>query len=358
MQVWCKHPFLRFNPIVRTDALRITKLTWSSTIWRFPLNSHPDEKPVEHKLIDRIKDWTGERLIGDDCAVLPGGSLVTADTLVEGNHFVIPGISFEDLGWKAVAVNLSDIAAMSGRPRFIIINLTLPHGITDLDFERMFRSMIDCAQIYRCRIVGGDLTRGAQLVLTLTVIGDKHENGVMTRRGASIGDILITTGDFGASAAGLWLMQNETEGFFHCRQKHFRPLPRLCESWFLIRTTAGTGAMMDASDGLADAVIQLAQASDVGIRVRQDLIPIDEQTKAVAARAGANCIDWALYGGEDYELVACVNAQHWQAMKELPANPFREIGMVTEAAPGVVLVAPGGEESKISLSRTYQHWRA
>src|SRR5215470_8689919 len=105
----------------------------------------PDEKTVELRLIDMIKAWTDERLIGDDCAVLPGRTLVTADTLVEGTHFLLPDMSFSDLGWKAVAVNLSDVAAMSGRPRFAVVSLTLPDGIGDHDFEHLYVSMLDCA---------------------------------------------------------------------------------------------------------------------------------------------------------------------------------------------------------------------
>lgn len=311
----------------------------------------------EHRLIAKIKDWTRERLIGDDCAVLPGQTLVTADTLVEGTHFLIPGIAFEDLGWKAVAVNLSDIAAMAGRPRFAIVNLTLPSRVSDLEIEKLFGGMIDCARAYRCRIVGGDLTSGNDIIISITVIGEAHENGVALRSGGLPGDVVICTGDFGASAAGLWLMTAGVSGEHkYCSKRHFRPLPRLCESWAFIRATAGRGALMDASDGLADALVQISAASKVGMQIDESAIPIADDTRKVAADARINVVDWALYGGEDYELVGTIAPEQWELMQKSPHNPFRRIGTVKNEHENVVLRKSDGASQLIMIEKTFQHW--
>lgn len=314
------------------------------------------QETVEHRLIEKIKALTGERLIGDDCAILPGQQLVTVDTLVEGTHFLLPDISLEDLAWKSVAVNLSDIAAMAGRPRYIFAAVTLPGRFESSAIERFFGAMVDCARTYKTRIVGGDLTRGVHMSVSLTVIGEQHEDGIFRRTGARSGDTIIVTGDFGASAAGLWLMQQGLNNFQHCRRKHFHPEPRLSQSWWLVHQTGGNGAMMDASDGLADALIQISRASGVGMNVHARQIPLDPQTKCAAELAGQNPLDWALYGGEDYELVACIRTADWQRIKDLSGNPFTAIGTVTTAEQGVMLNTIGSRPEVISLRKTFQHW--
>jgi len=310
----------------------------------------------EQRLIANIKKWTGERLIGDDCAVLPSQMLVTADTLVENSHFIIPGISFPDLGWKSLAVNLSDIAAMCGRPRFAVVNLTLPPQVTDRDIEMLYGGIVDCARAYRCRIVGGDLTAGSIIVISITLIADTHENGISLRSAAKTGDVVICTGDFGASAAGLWLMKAKLAGFPHCSNKHFRPLPRLCESWSLIRNSDGRAAAMDASDGLADALVQIGRSSAVGMEVDEAAIPIHQQTQDVARLAGADAMDWALYGGEDYELVATIAAERWLRMQQLPNNTFKKIGTVTDKHSTILLKGAGGRSYPLTLDKTFQPW--
>lgn len=342
---------------MRLQLNDVELLAQVSPTWTYKrLQDSENEKTVEHRLIDKIRAWTGERLIGDDCAILPGVGLVTADTLVEDTHFSLPGITYNDLGWKAMAVNLSDVAAMAGRPRYAVISIALPEKVHTRDFETLYQGLVECARAYRTRIVGGDLTRGQQLVLSLTVIGDEHENGVMTRSRARAGDVVVVSGDFGASAAGLWLMQNGDKRFPHCSQKHFRPLPRICEAWALVRQTAGQGAMMDASDGLADALIQMAAASNVGLTVDATKIPIHQQTRDVAQLAGVPDIDWALYGGEDYELVACISLDAWQALEQSPSCPFNSIGKVVEPNSGVALIEASGNAVPITLTRSFQHW--
>src|SRR5579871_54710 len=112
----------------------------------------------EQQLVETIKGWADNSFIGDDCAVLPGGLLATTDSLVEGTHFVTGWTSYRDLGWKACAVNLSDIAAMAGRPRYVLVSLTVPSTMRRVDFRDFYESFISCARTYRAQVVGGDLT--------------------------------------------------------------------------------------------------------------------------------------------------------------------------------------------------------
>src|SRR5262249_38084351 len=151
------------------------------------------------------------------------------------------------------------IAAMAGRPRYLIVSATLPPYFSKEKFKHLYKAMVECARTYRTTIVGGDLTTGPCLHITVTALGDEHENGCILRSGAKAGDVSAVTGDFGASRAGLHLLTAGLSGDVeslrlsgsHCILKHLRPAPRLCESWALVRQTRGRAAMMDASDGLA-----------------------------------------------------------------------------------------------------------
>lgn len=353
----------------------------------------------EHQLVERIKGWTGSRYIGDDCAVLSAGLLVTSDTLIEGTHFRLQTTSLGDLGWKAIAVNLSDIAAMAGRPRHLLISVGFPASMSDVSIEALYSGFVDCARTYRICIVGGDIVKARDLTIGVTVLGEVHEHGVLTRRGAQAGDLIVVTGDFGASAAGLHLLEsgvesvddgrvNETptrdsadrcEGgrtgpryrsvttvasqlqtgsqLDYCVTRHRRPLPRLCESWALNRAAHGRGALMDASDGLADALFQIAKSSNVAMRVDLKKVPVHDETLETAQKAARDPLDWMLYGGEDYELVACISEESWQTLSGLDHNPFKAIGTV-EAGNGVVLDYGDQSGPGLDLNKCFQHTRA
>jgi thiamine-monophosphate kinase len=192
--------------------------------------------------------------------------------------------------------------------------------------------------------------------VSVTAIGDVHESGCLTRANAKAGDVVVVTGDFGASAAGLSLLNktiNEQKKYPYVFQRHVRPIPRLCESWALVRQTGNRASLMDASDGLADALVQIARASQVGIEVNQLDIPIHDQTKVVADICQVDPLEWALYGGEDYELVGTLPEEVWLKWKD--NNPFTAIGKVT-ASPGVVLNT-GPKKIALDLKKSFQHWQ-
>ncbi len=311
------------------------------------------ELTTEQQWIEIIKDLTAEELIGDDCAILPDGSLVTADMLIEGNHFLLTKIALADLGWKSLAVNLSDVAAMAGTPQFATVSLGLPPQFSQVELRQLYAGMVDCAKEFQTRIVGGDLTRSERLVISISLIGVTGTTGAMLRKGATAGDAVVVTGDFGASAAGLWLILTDSGEFSHCLKQHVRPTPRIKEAQSLARLTGGRGALMDASDGLADALIQIARHSKVGMKIESNHIPIHDQTRQVALLSSQTAVDLALYGGEDYELVATAPQA---LLGELERLGFRAIGHVTEGEE-VFLCREGKTIERIAAEKTFQHWQ-
>lgn len=329
----------------------------------------------EQKIIDSIKSWVGGNLIGDDCALIASQMLVSTDALVEGTHFRRDLMSLEEIGWKAVAVNLSDIAAMAGRPRYVFVTVCAPPDFAQNDFRSLYQGITDCARQYRLTVAGGDITMADKLMLSLTIIGDVHENGCLTRSGAKAGDVVIATGDFGASRAGLWQLLSGQGGNrksassggqtsdpadkstkHYALSRHVHPLPRLAESWILVQKTGSFGALMDASDGLADALLQIARASSVGLMIELGSIPIHEQTKKVAAEAGVDPIEWALYGGEDYELVGCIDANVWGEWRKegSKGNPYVPIGIVTDGK-SIEMTRYGSAAPPLDMRKCFQH---
>lgn len=319
----------------------------------------------EQSLIEEIKSIVAcSSFLGDDCAVLPGQNLVTTDVLVESVHFRLETMSLDDLGWKAVAVNLSDIAAMAGRPRYLTCAVVWPARLDRHAFRALFRGMDECATAYRAKIVGGDITGGEKLTIAITVFGEVHENGCLLRSGAHAGDVVVVTGDFGASAAGLAALERlarpasgeiAINGMERaCINWHVRPHPRLCESWALVRKSSGRGALMDASDGLADALLQISRASNVGMKIDVDQIPIAEHTRKVAKTRGVEPLDWALYGGEDYELVGCIDAKVWHDWTEY--KPFHQIGTVNDTRRIELNSASQKTAQELDSRKCFQHF--
>jgi thiamine-monophosphate kinase len=316
----------------------------------------------EHSIIHQIKDWTGSKFIGDDCAMLPGQVLATVDTLVEGTHFLTSISSFEDIGWKSVAVNLSDIAAMGGVPEYMLVSLTLPASFTRHEFKRLYSGIIDCSQTYRTQVVGGDLTSGPQLVLSITVLGAWHKNGCLRRSGARPGDLIVATGDFGASAAGFWFLQNRGNApvqklrrprFPYATTAHQRPVPRLEESWALVDGFGSRGALMDTSDGLGDALWQIATASKVLMQVDLNRVPVHFETRKIAALAKTDVQSWVLYGGEDYQLVGCAPEEIWDNWDHELKTQFAVVGRVLSGE-GVELIRGEQKGPPLELSKAFQ----
>jgi thiamine-monophosphate kinase len=319
----------------------------------------------EQKLIAKIKTMVGAsgRFIGDDCAVLPDRLLATTDTLVEHIHFEINWTTLKDLGWKAMAVNLSDIAAMAGIPKYALIVLSAPKELYKTEkIISLYEGIIACAQEYKTAIVGGDITAAPNLSITVTVIGQAHQNGVLMRSSAKPGDIVIASGNFGASNAGLRILQSSLlkdnkDEYKYCLEEFFTPSPKLKEAWLLAEKVGARGALMDTSDGLADALLQIAKASDVGMNINSEKIPIHEQTRNAAQQLQVDPLKLALYGGEDYQLVACLPEQNWLSWKNESQDLqklFTQIGIVNDSG-NVQLMFGNDKPCALDPQQIFQH---
>jgi thiamine-monophosphate kinase len=243
--------------------------------------------------------------IGDDAAVVEpprGPLLLSADALVEGVHADLSVTTAADFGWKALAVNVSDIAAMGGRPLHALVTVVVPPG-RGADLEALYEGLLEASAVFGCPVVGGDLTAGPALTVSVSVTGtvDDGGPGPVRRSGARPGDVLWVTGPLGAAARDL---QAGRAGAAHAR-----PRPRLAEGG--AARWAGATAMLDLSDGLALDLRRLAGASGVGVVV--DEVPVAE---------GAT-LEQALGGGDDYELLAAcpVDLPGWRRVGRCTADP-------------------------------------
>jgi len=242
--------------------------------------------------------------IGDDAALyeLDGEryGIFTTDMLVEDVHFRRAWTSGEDLGWKSVAVNLSDIAAMGGQAELVLIAAALPPAVSVDEADAILRGAHDCAGAYGAQVAGGDTVRsGGPLILSVSAFGEARKDEVLRRDGARAGDLIAVTGSFGGAAAALRMLERGERPPADLLSRLHRPLPRLEEGQALAR--AGVRCGLDCSDGLLRSLDLIAEASGVSIVVSPENIPLDPSVRTKLGREVA--LELALEGGEDYELV-------------------------------------------------------
>ena len=263
---------------------------------------------------ERFKAPDGVMGIGDDCAVLPtypisegpGELLVSTDLLMEGVHFLRKESSPEDIGWKAAAVNLSDIAAMGGRPVATFLSIALPKDAQGEWAERFIKGYAEISDLFDVPLLGGDTTSSLRdIAINVCVLGRCPSGKAITRSGARPGDVIYVTGPLGDSAAGLQaILKNleRTEDVATLIHRHKRPQPRIRAASDLIATDL-VGAMMDISDGIASDLRHILKASGVGGIVELDRLPLTEEFMRVCKEQNWNAYELATGGGEDFELL-------------------------------------------------------
>jgi thiamine-monophosphate kinase len=275
--------------------------------------------------------------IGDDCAVLRFGDrswALASDMLVCGHHFK-GWATPEDVGYKAVAVNVSDVAAMGGTPRFVLASGGAADPETTL---RCMRGVLEACEAFGVYPLGGDTTRAEALTVDVAILGQLDAKPVL-RTGARPGDLLAVTGELAASAAGLISLESEDSGPQRLVNKHLRPEPRVEEGRAASRL--GVRAMIDLSDGLASDARHLCERSRVECRVDLDLLPVAADTRSFLTSLGHEPEIVAATGGEDYELLISAPQPVMEGLAESVGVPLTTIGQVTDGASGIVFVREG-----------------
>jgi thiamine-monophosphate kinase len=297
--------------------------------------------------------------IGDDAAVLATTRnrqlVLTADTLVEGTHFDPRYSSWHDVGRKAAAVNLSDLASMGARPEYLLCSLVLAPSAVVAAVEDVTRGLVEEAGRVGARLVGGNLTRtSGPMVIDVTATGTVAPRRVLTRGGARAGDELWVSGTVGSGLAGLQMLQAGVDGDPGCVARYRTPEARVRLGQALGATRAARAAM-DLSDGLADAVRQVAAACGCGAAIDADAVPIAPAARAWFTRHGHDPVLSAVAGGDDYELLVAVPPKGGRRLRAALARvgtPLTRIGVLT-ASPALVMRWQGREAP---LPEGYEHF--
>ena len=335
----------------------------------------------EFGLIDRLtKDIQPRNAstlngVGDDCAVLryPNSNvLITTDMLMEGVHFDLTYIDLKHLGYKSAMVNISDIFAMNGTPRQMVVSIALSRRFKVEDMEEFYAGLRLACDKWGVDIVGGDTTSSLTgLAISITCIGEAAEGDIVYRKGAHDTDLICVSGDLGAAYMGLQLLEREKRVYYQQveearkagNQNALRQLadfqPDFAGKEYIIQRQIMPEArgdiirqlreahirptsMMDISDGLSSELLHICQNSGCGCRVFEKNIPIDYQTAVMAEELNMNVTTCALNGGEDYELLFTVSIGDYERVEQMEG--VRLIGHITDASLGSKLVTRDGSE--------------
>lgn len=297
--------------------------------------------------------------VGDDAAVvdMQGDKLlVSTDILTEGVHFDLSYTPLKHLGYKAVAVNLSDIAAMNGKPEQITVSIAVSNRFSVEAIEELYEGIYLACKRYGVDLIGGDTTTSrAGLFISITVLGRATTENITYRNGAKVGDLICVSGDLGGAYIGLMILEREKrvfevnseiqpdlDGYDYVLERQLKPEPRLDIVAELNKLDIVPNAMIDISDGLASESIHICKQSNVGCKLFEDKIPIDVQTEDIAKKLGLVPVTMALNGGEDYELLFTVPQSDFEKIKAMESVSI--IGYVTDAAEGMTLIT---KDSKV-----------
>jgi thiamine-monophosphate kinase len=335
---------------------------------------------TETELIARIQDRLPPQPdwilvgIGDDAAVVEPErnrlEVLSVDSLIDGVHFDRRFTPADAIGHRALAANLSDLAAMGAAPRLALLSLALPPDLPCADFDALIAAIASLGSRYRLHVAGGNLSRSpGPLVVDITVLGTVKRRQALTRAGARPGDELYVSGVVGAAAAGLQMLQSDAgaqgsgvsggPGRHPCVTRYLYPEPRVRLGLLLSRNRAAT-ACMDLSDGLADGVWRIAEASGVGAAIEAEALPVDAETRGWFEARGLDPAVESLRGGDDYELIFAVRPRQRSrlaAARRLGGATLTRIGVCTEDRAVVLRRMADGARRDTPLPRGFTHFR-
>lgn len=317
----------------------------------------------EFGLIDRIaKNFTSTNSsslkgIGDDAAVIDAGDdvmLLSTDMMVEGIHFDLGYMPLQHLGYKAVAVNVSDIAAMNGKPEQIVVAIGISNRFSVEAIDALFGGIRSACTDFKVDLVGGDTTASASgLVLNICVLGRTKKGNEVYRSGAKDKDVICVTGDLGAAYIGLQVLQREKEVFLanpdmqpeldkheYVVGRQLKPKARMDIIYELAELGIRPTSMIDVSDGLASELMHISKNSQVGVHIFEDKIPIDQDAFNTAVEFKLDPFTCALNGGEDYELLFTIKQADVEKLKK--HHDIQMIGYIHPKQSENVLVTKGG----------------
>lgn len=325
-------------------------------------NFTPVAQVGEFGLIDRLADTLGTihpddliMGIGDDAAVYRVGEnvqVVTTDALVEGVHFDRTFAPMEHIGYKALIVNISDIIAMNAAPRFATVVLGMPNNVSVEQAELLYAGIRRAAEQYGVVVIGGDITAAERTFLSITVMGEARESDIIYRNGAESTDFICVTGDLGSAAAGLKVLLAEKEVFQtkeaqpdlsswkYIVERQLSPRARMDRLELWREHDFRPSSLIDISDGLASEVHHLCRASRTGANLDAAFLPMHVETIRAAERFGDQPFSYALFGGEDYELVFTASEAE---LSKLPEDSFAVVGQMNSFENDVTLTLPGEE---------------
>jgi thiamine-monophosphate kinase len=300
---------------------------------------------------------------GDDAAVFSFATnsvILTVDSMYEGVHFNLDTYSLSDVGWKAVAVSVSDVAAMGGQPACCLISLALEGPPTEQDIKSLMSGALEISEQCHCPIIGGDLCRSRSgMGITVTVAGCQSPTGAVLRSEARPGDTIGVTGTLGDSGGGLYVLGSPEEmrsRYGRLVEAHLRPRPKVQAGQVL--ASCGVSAMEDVSDGLATDLAHVCEQSGTGCEVDEAAVPMSEELRLLGRETGRDPLAWALSGGEDYELIFTAAPERLdEAIAALAGHGVRAcaIGRVTEAAGGMKTMKADGGSAELE-NTGYDHF--
>lgn len=339
-----------------------TKKTPISSLGEFGLIDHLTQK-------FKLKNSCSIKGVGDDTAVITNGKkyrLFSTDLLIEGIHFDLAYTPLKHLGYKSVAVNVSDICAMNGLSKQITVGLAVSNRFTIESLEEFYAGINLACEHYGVDLVGGDTTSSKSgLMISVSILGEVQKDKICYRSGAEKNDLIVVTGDLGAAYFGLQILKREKSIFLenptiqpdlsghdYVLQRQLKPEAGVRYLKILKDLNVKPSSMIDVSDGLASELLHLSKASDIGITIYEEKIPIDYTVMNLAKELNLNPIFCALNGGEDYELLFTISQKEYEKFKK--DVDFTIIGYVNEKSEGNNFITKDGSLHKL----TAQGWDA